>query len=122
MTSNIQDLLKQLRTDYLATFPSKIEILEKLWQTSEIDLLKTEYHKLKGTGRTYGITEISQVGEALELLCHAPRKVLDQAVPQSLDLLKRIHKMRQSEQVINLDIDLSFQLILNLIIQYNSSK
>lgn len=65
-----QDLsvvLSDLKKDYLAKLPLKIERLKELAQAENWEDLYTEYHKLKGTGKTYGFPEISAVCEKLEI-------------------------------------------------------
>lgn len=112
---SIQDLLKDLQKNYLSTLPDKVVLIENLWKTNKLDLLETEYHKLKGTGRTYGLAEITLVGAALERLCELNPQVLDRAVPLSLVVLNRIREQRNSGQVPNLDNDSDFSILVAMV-------
>jgi len=73
-SNSLQDVLAELQRNYIASMPGKITVLDGLWRAGELDKLRTEYHKLKGTGKTYGLPEVTQVGEALERLCDAPAR------------------------------------------------
>lgn len=130
-SSSIQDVLAELQRNYIASMPGKIAMLDGLWRAGELDKLRTEYHKLKGTGKTYGLPEVTQVGEALERLCdadalphektftHKPvgaaRTTLDRAVPLSLSLLARIHEQRAKGEVPLLEEFEDFRAILQLV-------
>lgn len=111
MSSSIQDILAELRVSYIAAMPDKITAINALWKSNELKLLKTEFHKLKGTGRTYGLPEITQVGEAMERLCEGPLDVLNQTVPLSLRLLERIRTQRTNGEIPDLDKEGDFQVI-----------
>jgi HPt (histidine-containing phosphotransfer) domain-containing protein len=114
--SDIQELLGQLRQTYLATLPDKIVNLESLWKAQSLQLLKTEYHKLKGTGRTYGLPEVSQLGEALEHLCEAaPAPVIDKAVQLSLTLLRDISTQRSKGLPLDIENTAGFAEITALL-------
>jgi HPt (histidine-containing phosphotransfer) domain-containing protein len=100
--SGLKDLLAELQKNYLDSIPEKIINLEMLWKSERLDELTTEYHKLKGTGRTYGLPEVTQLGEVMEYLCEnqpsnpaaEPHKTLGVVVPASLLILERIRKSR----------------------------
>lgn len=111
---SLQDLLAELQKTYLATLPEKVLNLETLWKTNQVELLETEYHKLKGTGRTYGLPEVTQVGEAMEHLCGGVASALDQAVPLSLILLTRIHVTRNGGHPLKVETEPEFQTIIAL--------
>jgi HPt (histidine-containing phosphotransfer) domain-containing protein len=114
--SDIQELLGQLRQTYLATLPDKIVNLESLWKAQSLQLLKTEYHKLKGTGRTYGLPEVSQLGEALEHLYEAaPAPVIDKAVQLSLSLLRDISTQRSKGLPLDIENTAGFAEITALL-------
>lgn len=64
---DLSTVLSDLKKDYLAKLPLKILRLKELTQAENWEDLYTEYHKLKGTGKTYGFPEISAVCEKLEI-------------------------------------------------------
>jgi HPt (histidine-containing phosphotransfer) domain-containing protein len=113
---SMKDLLAELQKDYLASFPDKVANLRKLFQENNLEDLQTEYHKLKGTGRTYGVPEVSQLGGALERLCEEDSDSLMSAVPLSLLILDRIRVSRGKGLPLNLDDDRDFQTIIELVV------
>jgi len=120
---SLKDILADLQKDYIRSMPSKVTNLQFLWQEGRREELATEYHKLKGTGRTYGIPEISQLGEALEALLEsqADQPSLQNAVELSFCILKRIHTARVAGEAHKLEDDHDFQIIIELAIRQGSS-
>ena len=112
-------LLDELKKDYIATLPEKIENIRTLWQAGNLEELHSEYHKMKGTGRTYGIPEVSQLGEALETLCEAKtpdaHEVLSRAVPMSLTILGKIRDSRLKDTALNIEDDRDFRVIVEFV-------
>lgn len=94
MTPDLKEILEGLKREYLKNLPEKIETAKKLWKSGDIDLLETEFHKLKGTGKTYGLPEISELGLIAEELCSKDGPTRDRAVGLTLDILGQIHKAR----------------------------
>jgi HPt (histidine-containing phosphotransfer) domain-containing protein len=91
---SIQDVLAGLQKTYLASMPDKIALIETLFRDRDLEKLETEYHKLKGTGRTYGLPEFTQLGALLERICEIDPASLSTAVPLSLSLLTRMRDAR----------------------------
>jgi HPt (histidine-containing phosphotransfer) domain-containing protein len=112
---SIHALLAELQKNYLAALPEKVTLIEDLWKDGKLDLLRTEYHKLKGTGRTYGLPEITQIGAALERLCESAKAELVRAVPMSTKLLRRIGDQRTKGETPVLDHDPDFQAIVAMV-------
>ena len=105
---SFDDMMKELREEYVAELPAKIQEIEKNLQSSNHDQLRDNFHKLKGTGKTYGIPEISQLGEVVEKICvYQPQKALT-AIPVAVDILRDIHGQRKAEQAFNLSSDQRF--------------
>jgi HPt (histidine-containing phosphotransfer) domain-containing protein len=81
----LNQVLKDLQIEYLVKFPGKIKLLKTLTAAQDWVQIENEYHKLKGTGKTYGFPEISVLGEKLEhlALLDFPRKreVFENAIP-----------------------------------------
>jgi hypothetical protein len=122
---SLTELLAQLQKDYLATFPDKIKNLGTLWKTERITDLETEYHKLKGTGRTHGLPEVSQLGEAMERLCETDRKapypVLTIAVPISLEIFDKIRQSRERGEAFRLETEPGFAKLVAMVQASNSA-
>lgn len=112
---SLQALLAELQKNYLASMPDKIAALQNLWSAKQLDLLETEYHKLKGTGRTYGLPEITQLGAALERLCEAAPQTLPEAVPISIRLLEKIRVQRVAGETPDLDGEPEFKIIVTMV-------
>lgn len=87
---SLQGLLEELRLEYLASIPEKIQNIEKLSSENSWDLLETEFHKLKGTGKTYGLNEVTLLGAIAEELCAAPEQVRKEMVPLASKTLQFI--------------------------------
>jgi hypothetical protein len=94
MTDDLKLILEKLKSDYLKNLPGRIEQIESLWGSREMKLIKTEFHKLKGTGKTYGLPEISDLGLVAEEL--SVTDTTEKAIPLAIDLLKEILKARQA--------------------------
>ncbi len=112
---SIQEILAGLQKTYLAAMPDKIKNLNALWSAGELEKLETEYHKLKGTGRTYGLPEFTELGATLERLCEINVTSLPQAVPLSLDLLGRMRDARLKGLSLNLDDEPDYQTLMKLV-------
>lgn len=115
MSANIQEILAGLQKTYLASIPEKVKNLEALFKANDLEKLETEYHKLKGTGRTYGLPEFTQLGATLERICETSAKSLPVAVPLSLDLLTRMRDARIQLTEIHLDLEPDYQTLLKLV-------
>ncbi|MES2965009.1 MAG: Hpt domain-containing protein [Bdellovibrionota bacterium] len=115
MSDSLKDVLAGLQKSYLASMPEKIRNLEVLWSDRKLDLLKTDYHKLKGTGRTYGFPEITALGAAMERLCEIDQPSLERAVPISLKLMTRIGDLRAKGQALDLDQEPEFKTIVTMV-------
>ena len=113
---SIKNLLEELQRDYLKSMPGKILRIETLWETKKMEELETEFHKMKGTGKTYGLAEVTQLGAALERLCETQRDSLGVAVPLSLVVLERIRVSRNSGQAYKLEDDRDFRVIVELVV------
>jgi HPt (histidine-containing phosphotransfer) domain-containing protein len=91
---SLHNLLAELQKEYLESLPEKIAAINGLIKSGEMELVETEFHKLKGTGRTYGVPEISRVGELGERACWIPDSKRDAAIAQALELLQKVHQSR----------------------------
>ena len=111
---SLDDLLNDLRKTYLAALPDRIALIESLLEKHQYPLVETEFHKLKGTGKTYGLPEISQVGEVTERLCENGTTTADESVPTALKLLKKIFAARTAGQPVSLENDPDFLYLTEL--------
>lgn len=105
---SIEDVLIELRKTYLEALPQRVAHIEKLMSQHEYSLVETEFHKLKGTGKTYGLPEISQIGEVTERLCENGSVSAEQCVPTALRLLQKTHESRIKGTALDLTNDPDF--------------
>ena len=97
---------------------SSISIIESLIKTKQVEAIEVEFHKLKGTGRTYGVPEISRVGELGERACWITDAKRDAAIAQALELLLKVHKIRAEGREYPIEDDETCKSLAQLIAQY----
>lgn len=112
---SFDDLLKSLQQDYLSSLPQKIELIRKQVAETSVSDLRESFHKLKGTGRTYGIPEVSELAAAVEEICIDYPQHAVTAAGHALLLLVEIHSTRKQNQVVSLDNDSRFLAIRKLL-------
>jgi HPt (histidine-containing phosphotransfer) domain-containing protein len=112
---SLQDVLAGLQKNYLASMPEKIARIESLFSAKSFDELESEYHKLKGTGRTYGIPEITDLGAAMEQMCGSHLKSLSEMVPVSVQLIKNITEARIKGNAYDLAANEDFKRLIKII-------
>lgn len=102
----LTQVMAELKAEYLEKFPQKIELLKILtidnpdWQR-----LEDEYHKIKGTGLTYGFPEISVVCEKLETMAqHKETRDLE-TFKKAIPLLEKMHQSYLENQGFDLQKD-----------------
>ena len=112
---SFQELMEQLKREYIASLPHKIKEIQSKFNQNDMQNLGEDFHKLKGTGKTYGLPEVSQLAEVMESLCSQQPQSLDQAIPDALGLLKEIHLERDLSRPFIIESDDRYQRIKNLI-------
>lgn len=117
---SLQNLLAELQKEYLDSLPEKIVSITQLIRAGELDLVETEFHKLKGTGRTYGVPEISRVGELGERSCWITDANRDDAISQALNLLSKVHQSRSQGKEFQIEDDDSCKALAALVDQYKT--
>ena len=108
MTAQKQKLstvLQELKEEYLQKFPQKIDKLKNLTQAQDWTGLEEEYHKLKGTGKTYGFADISLVCEKLEALAQQPSRREVQIFNEAAVLLEKMHQNYLRNGILDLQKD-----------------
>lgn len=105
---SFDDMMLELKRDYIKSMPVKLESIKKALASSDVVQLREEFHKLKGTGKTYGIPEISELCAVVEQLCvkNTPHTLSDAKV--ALQILADIHKTRAREKEFNVNGDARF--------------
>lgn len=103
---SLDDLLAQLQQTYIKNMPDKLQVMKKLIDSKDFKSLREEFHKIKGTGRTYGIPEVTDLGALVEeilILCDFKPQLnwtLD-----AHDILRDIHNARSKSKKFNIEQD-----------------
>jgi HPt (histidine-containing phosphotransfer) domain-containing protein len=66
---SFDEMLRSLQREYLSSIPEKIKIITAQIGSADTSNLRESFHKLKGTGRTYGLPEVSELGALVESIC-----------------------------------------------------
>ncbi|MCB0412398.1 MAG: Hpt domain-containing protein [Bdellovibrionales bacterium] len=111
---DFNEMMSQLRKEYLTSLPEKISELKADLDSKNVEKLKEDFHKLKGTGKTYGIPEVSQLAEAVEkIYFHKPDNAL-KATEEALGLLKDIYELRSQEKSMDLATQRAYLRLIGL--------
>lgn len=111
---SIHDVLAELRKTYLEALPARADGIEKLLYDGKYNEVETEFHKLKGTGKTYGLPEVSQVGEVAERLVEHGSTSADESVPAAIKVLRKIATSRAEGLPLDLEKDADFLYLAEL--------
>lgn len=111
---SIHDVLAELRKTYLEALPGRADGIERLLQEGKYNEVETEFHKLKGTGKTYGLPEVSQVGEVAERLVEHGSTSAQESVPAAIKVLRKITTSRAAGQALDLEKDADFLYLAEL--------
>lgn len=112
---NFDELLKSLQSDYIAALPNKIAIIKAQINAGDVAALRESFHKFKGTGRTYGLPEVSELAALVESLCIDKSAQALAAASHAVALLADIHESRKQQQPYALQSDPRFLEIQNLL-------
>lgn len=110
----LSDLLSELKAEYLIKLPEKILALRQFTEQQSWQNVEAEFHKLKGTGRTYGYPDISVLCERLEFLAQHKDTQLPVLFHQAIDLLTRMLKAYEKGEPYNLSADATMKTILKM--------
>ena len=59
---NLDDVLAKLQKTYIKNMPEKLQLMKTHINAKDFKALREEFHKIKGTGRTYGLPEVTDLG------------------------------------------------------------
>ena len=107
----LSTLFAELKAEYIETFAEKIEQIEKLWQQYNRKDIEMEFHKIKGTGATYGVKEATQVAEVMEDICHQGSAQLGTCILFSLEILKKIRAQYKEGAAYEISKDPTFKFL-----------
>lgn len=112
---NLEEMIKTLQQEYLAGLPEKISQIEKIIQSKETAAMRDCFHKLKGTGSTYGLPEVSELGQAVEEVCIQRPASAAEAATLGVVLLREIYQSRQRQVPFNVSADSRFATLHKLL-------
>jgi HPt (histidine-containing phosphotransfer) domain-containing protein len=102
---SIEEMLKALQAEYLSSIPEKIKSIGGFVAQNDGSNLREAFHKLKGTGRTYGIPEVSDLGDMVEKICLQDLKMAVPAARTALLMLGDIYRARKGEITYDFNAD-----------------
>lgn len=115
---NLDEILKELQKNYIKTMPTKLESMSKCAEQKNYQALREEFHKIKGTGKTYGLPEVSDLGAVFEdLLIKCEFNPEPTWVDEALNLFKDIHTARSDHQAFEISADPRFKNLQNALSQ-----
>lgn len=107
------ELLRELQGEYIKTFDEKIHDLSHSLECADFDSLESQFHKLAGSGTTYGMPEISKLSRGMEnYLKESPKKEFE-VVSQAIEILKGIFADRKAGKIYDLDSQPFIKVIQN---------
>lgn len=113
-TANYKEVMAELRTEYLEGFEEKFKTINQFFADKDWYSLELEYHKLKGTGSTYGVPEVSTLCEIVERICRENKEIGQELLDQSIELLSKIRDKYLKKEEFTLEEHPSFQAIKKL--------
>jgi HPt (histidine-containing phosphotransfer) domain-containing protein len=102
---SFEDLLKSLHEEYLASIPEKISVIEGQIKQGDAANLRESFHKLKGTGRTYGLPEVSDLAEVVEDICNVRPVNAVRAAGAAVGILRDIYSAHHQHHPYSFDSD-----------------
>ncbi len=114
MTTSFEQMMAELQLEYVNSIPQKIDDINSHIQAKDSASLREDFHKLKGTGKTYGIAEISEFAEVVEKICMNKPGTATQAATLGVNLLRHIHESRLKKIAFNVSAHPDFLTIKNL--------
>ncbi len=91
---NLEELFKTLQIEYLKTFEAKILNMKNFLLKKDFEKLEMEFHKMKGTGSTHNVPEISELGQRMEDYLSKAQTADLIAIEDSIQILEDIVKIR----------------------------
>ena len=113
---SLDNVLADLQVKYIQNIPQKLQVIKEHIEGKDFKGLREDFHKIKGTGKTYGVPEISDLGSLFEeilILCEFdphPEWALD-----AHNLLKDIYAHRSESKVYTIQSDSRFQSLQNIL-------
>ena len=110
---SFEDMMKELQKEYIANLPNKITAIQSHFDNMNVSALEDEFHKIKGTGKTYGVPELSVLAKVLEDACKKNHNIKE-LLPPTIKILKKIEDSRKNGSEFKIESDSLFQDVTKL--------
>lgn len=90
---SMDELLRELQIEYVHSIPEKIKEIREFTTNNDLSGLINAFHKLKGSGKTYGIDEVTLLGQFFEMWL---REKGEKVLPFSLKATEILQKIQNS--------------------------
>ena len=101
----LENHLKELKEKYLESLSLKMEKMRRSHQKGDWGTLRGELHKIKGTGLTYGFSDLSAVCRLFEQLVIGEKR---DSFEKGFSLLEKILSHLQRNEIYSLQEDKDF--------------
>ena len=106
---SMDDLLRELQLEYIQSIPEKKAELTQYLELKDVDNLINCFHKLKGSGKTYGLDEVSILGQFFESWMREHKEKVLPFIATAVEILDRIYTYRKESKPYHLHEDPGFQ-------------
>lgn len=111
---SFDQMMAELKQDYIKSLPEKIQVLGQHFKNESVEDLRNDFHKLKGTGKTYGLPEVTELALIMERICKTKPEQLKQAMPAAIASLQEIFELRTANKPVELKSLTTAKLLLTL--------
>ncbi len=112
---NLQQLLDELKAEYLAKLPEKVSEIEAALEVQNYGAIEDIFHKLKGSGKTYGVAELTDLGRVIETVCQRHPEERPWVAAKAGLMIAKIRAAHLEGGTYPLSEDADFKLIQNLL-------
>jgi chemotaxis protein histidine kinase CheA len=109
--NELNELFIELKQEYLDSFDEKIESIMTFWHRRDRKNLQNEFHKIKGTGTTYGVHEATHIAEILEDLCARNSSQLGVSIMMAIEAFRHIRHQHRNGETLDLDKQRFFRVL-----------
>jgi len=110
---SFEDMMKELQKEYIENLPNKITAIQSHFEKMDVTALEDAFHKIKGTGKTYGVPELSTLAKVLEKACKDDHNVKE-ILPPTILVLKKIETSRKDGNEFKIEDETLFEDILKI--------
>lgn len=112
-TEGYKEMMAELQTEYLASFDDKFSQMKDFFKNQDWNSLELEFHKLKGTGATYGAPEVTELCQWMEDHCHQHTVITEDTLITAMELLQKIREKYSNSKNFELQSDAQYLALKN---------